>query len=273
MADFVFPTDPVEPDNNLDPPFLILFSHPGRGKTKAVSMLPNNLLIDLENRSKGVGGLKLAANNWKELKQIMVEFKKQQVMYDFVTLDSATALFDIVLELAGERYRLTLRGSRLDEQEVNKEGKKVDKPGKHNILDLPNGAGYPIFRKAYKDVINKLSFYARQGIILTGHIKEKFIKQDVSALDPNMIDIPGKLGTIIMSSANAIGFAYRNKNKFMVTFASDDIVVKADVPHLRSEPIVLTEYNPTKNTFQSHWDLIYPSYFKQLQEGINGTKT
>ena len=53
-----------------NPKFSIIFSKPKAGKTTALSLLPNNLIIDLENGSDFVGGMKIKANNTSDLSEI-----------------------------------------------------------------------------------------------------------------------------------------------------------------------------------------------------------
>lgn len=70
----------------------------------------------------------MKASNYGELFQIAQELKKNPGQFDFVALDTITALEDMVLPYANKLYRETPMGINFDPSA--------------NILKLPNGAGY-----------------------------------------------------------------------------------------------------------------------------------
>lgn len=132
-----FPTKPKQPLTQ-DPRTMILFSKPKMGKTSAVSMLPNNLIVDLEEGSDHVGGLVVKANSFAELSNILSEMKKQKITYPYITLDTTTALEEMSNTLAVKLYQNTPMGKSFGK--IQKDGKLVDDPNA-DVKKLPNGAG------------------------------------------------------------------------------------------------------------------------------------
>ena len=111
-----------------NPKNLIIFGLPKVGKTTILAKLPKCLIIDLENGTDYVEAFSMKASNYGELFQIAQELKKNPGQFDFVALDTITALEDMVLPYANKLYRETPMGINFDPSA--------------NILKLPNGAGY-----------------------------------------------------------------------------------------------------------------------------------
>lgn len=124
----------------INPKKIVIFSKPKTGKSTAISMLPNCLLIDLEDGSNFVDALKinvldLAKKNnvsvIETLKQVIDQIKeankqKGDYVYKYGAIDTVSALEEIVLPLAGNLYKGTSMGR-------NWQG--------NDVRDLPNGAG------------------------------------------------------------------------------------------------------------------------------------
>lgn len=258
----VFPKKTIAP-KQYDPWFTVIFSHPGKGKTTALSLLPNNLILDMQHGAPEIGGLYIDTSSYKKLLNIKKELAAQNLMYDFITLDTATELEEFSETLALKLYQDTSMGKNW--------GKPNPKTGKipadqNNIKKLPQGGGYGYIREAFQKIIKGFEPYVRYGIILLGHMKDKLINDTTKSLDAAKLDLTGKLGRIICSKANAVGYIFRDENKTMITFDSEDLIIKTRCQHLRNKNVTLIEYDPDTKTFTHHWDLIYPNYFKQLKE-------
>ena len=258
----VFPKEAIAP-MEADPRFMVLFGHPGKGKTTALSLLPNNLILDMQHGAPEIGGLYVDASSYQKLLNIKKELVVQNVMYDFITLDTATELEEFSEALALRLYQDTPMGKNW--------GKPNPKTGKipadqNNIKKLPQGAGYAYIREAFQKIIKGFEPFARYGIILLGHMKDKLINDTSTSLDAAKLDLTGKLGRIICSKANAVGYIYREGNKTMVTFDSEDLIIKTRCKHLREKAITLVEYDKETKEFKHNWDLVYPNYFKQLNK-------
>lgn len=111
-----------------NPKNLIIFGLPKCGKTTALSFLPKALHIDLEDGTDYVEAYSVKADSYLKLFEIAKALKENPGRFDFVILDTITALEDIVLPYANKLYRDTPMG--------------VNFSPDANILKLPNGAGY-----------------------------------------------------------------------------------------------------------------------------------
>lgn len=252
-----FPTKPKQPLTQ-DPRTMILFSKPKSGKTSAVSMLPNNLIVDLEEGSDHVGGLVVKANNFAELSNILSEMKKQKITYPYITLDTTTALEEMSNTLAIRNYQNTPMGKSFGK--IQKDGKLVDDPNA-DIKKLSQGGGYLYLREAFQQIVNSFRPHATKCLILLGHVNDKMIEKDGKEIASMELDLTGKLARIMCSKVDAIGLVYREKDKVYVNFdGGGDSVVEARAEHLAGQKILLTEKVDGK--IVAHWD----SIFKELNK-------
>ena len=192
----VLPTKKVKADR-INPKRLIIYSKPKTGKTSAFAGLEGNLIIDLENGADYVEAIKVKANNLQELKEIGKAIKEANYPYKYVTIDTVTALEDMVMPLAINLYKQTPMGK-------NYSG--------DSILTLPNGAGYLYVRQAFFQVLDFIDTLAPQ-IILSGHIKDKQVDDKGEMVMSANIDLTGKIKSLICANADAIGYMFRKVNK------------------------------------------------------------
>lgn len=232
-----------------NPNFMILFSKPKAGKTTALAALENNLIIDIENGSDFVSGLKVKANTVKELSEVaklLKEKKDEGFQYKYITLDTATALEDLVNDLAIKLYKETPMGKNYG-----------TKPGENNIKMLPNGAGYLYIREAFEKVINMFKQFPSECLILLGHVNDKLINRDGEEISEMQLDLTGKLARIMYSRADAVGFLYRKGNKCFINFnGGGDMLVEARASHLRGKEILISEQLEDKS-MKFNWDEIF----------------
>ena len=128
----------------------IIYSLPKMGKTTALSQLEDCLIVDLEEGSNFVDALKVKASNLTELGELINALKSKKAElgrnpYKFIALDTATALEEIVLDLAAKKYRALPIGK-------NWQG---DGKGNYDVRTLPNGAGYLYLRLAFQQVVDE----------------------------------------------------------------------------------------------------------------------
>jgi hypothetical protein len=236
----VLPTKKVGPQR-VNPKRLIIYSKPKTGKTSAFAGLDENLIIDLENGSDYVEALKIQVNSLQELLDAGKAIKAAGNPYKFVTIDTVTALEDMVGPLAIKLYRQTSMGKNYDGD---------------NILSLPNGAGYLYLRQAFFQVLDFIDTLAPH-IILAGHIKDKQVDDKGEMVLAANIDLTGKIKSLICANADAIGYMYRKGNKTILSFkTSEEVTCGARPEHLRNEEIVVSEMND-KGELEFHWDKIY----------------
>ena len=230
-----------------NPKNLIIFGLPKVGKTTILSKLPKCLIIDLENGTDYVESFSIKANNYGQLFQIAQELKKNPGQFDFVAIDTITALGYIVLPYANKLYRETPMGINFDPQS--------------HILKLPNGAGYLYVREAMQNVINWFEKVV-PNVILVGHVKEKSFNEQGTELNVKDLDVTGKLGRILSASSDAICYIYRDieTGELLGNFGEDNSVLTgARMPHLSGKTIVLSKKDKETGEVIAFWKNIYPS--------------
>jgi hypothetical protein len=236
----VLPTKKVSA-TRVNPKRLIIYSKPKTGKTTAFAGLEDNLIIDLENGTDYVDALKVKANNLKELLAIGKQVIEAGKPYKFITIDTVTALEEMVMPLAVKKYKATSMGKNFDGD---------------NVITLPNGAGYLYVREAFFDVLNYVDTLA-DHIILSGHIKDKQVDDKGEMVMSANIDLTGKIKSLICANADAIGYMFRKGNQVFLSFkTNEETTCGARPEHLRNAEIVISEAND-KGEIVTHWDEIY----------------
>lgn len=131
--DIVLPKTKIEAETQ-DPKYLILYGAPKIGKTTLLAELPNNLIIDLEKGSTYISALKIQVSNVSELSQLCKAIIEAGKPYDYITLDTITALEEMAKPLAAQLYKATPMGKNFT-------------GGGEDILNLAQGAGqtWPFF--------------------------------------------------------------------------------------------------------------------------------
>jgi hypothetical protein len=236
----VLPTSKVKAERQ-NPKRMIIYSKPKTGKTTAYAGLENNLILDLENGSDYVEALKVKINSLQELLDAGKAIKAAGNPYKVVTIDTVTALEEMIQPLAVKLYRGTSMGKNYDGD---------------NVTSLPNGAGYLYIRQAFFQVLDFIDTLAPH-IILSGHIKDKVVDDKGEMVMSANIDLTGKIKSLICANADAIGYMYRKGNKTILSFkTNEEVTCGARPEHLRNEEIVVTEMNE-KGELEFHWDKIY----------------
>jgi hypothetical protein len=246
----------VSGPSKKNPSKLIIFSSPKSGKTEALSRLENNLILDLENGSGFVSGLKI--NVLEEatkqgikpiiaLKQIIdtitdANTEKKGYVYKYISIDTVSALEDFYApDLALKLYRNTPIGR-------NFQG--------DNVLELPQGAGYYWLRLAMNMILDELEALC-ETLIISGHTKDKLAEFNGKEVNQRGLDLVGKMPAILCSKSDAICYLYRKDNQTIANFkTAETLSVGARPEHLKNQEIVLLEMNE-KGEFISHWDKIF----------------
>ena len=195
-----------------NPSTLLMYGPPKIGKTTMLSRLDKCLIIDTESGSNMIEGHILNANNRKELIEILKQAREGHE-FKYIAIDT----IDKVVQWAEEAV--------CQENSVQA------------LADLPFGKGWGLARDkvmntihAFKDVCDHL--------IIVGHRKTaKAVVEGQATVEPESLDITGRLKNMIMSDSDAIGYVFRDENeKLMISFKSDDALEAGSrSPHLRGK--------------------------------------
>ena len=239
-----------------NPRTMIIYSQPKMGKTTALAQLDDCLILDIENGSEYVDALKInvkkEAKEQKKLpivvlKNIMNKIKaaneeKDGYIYTRIALDTVSTLEEIAIPLANKMYKNTPMGR-------NWEGKSV--------LTLPQGAGYYYLREALNSIINDLSELC-ETLILLGHVKDKLVEREGKEMNERGISLTGKTGPILCAQVDAIAYFYRDEFEGRLNFKpSESLLSGTRIKHLRNKDILLSKYDPDKDTVTSNWTQVF----------------
>ena len=195
-----------------NPSTLLMYGPPKIGKTTMLSSLDKCLIIDTESGSNMIEGHILNANNRKELIDILKQAREGHE-FKYIAIDT----IDKVVQWA--------------------EAAVCEENSVQALADLPFGKGWGLARDkvmntihAFKDVCDHL--------IIVGHRKTaKAVIEGQATVEPESLDITGRLKNMIMSDSDAIGYVFRDENeKLMISFKSDDALEAGSrSPHLRGK--------------------------------------
>jgi hypothetical protein len=103
---FVLPTTKIKAEL-VNPKRIVIYSKPKTGKTSAYAGLDDNLIIDLENGTDYVDAMKIKVSSLQELLDAGKAIKAAGKPYKYVTIDTVTALEDMIMPLAVKLYKTT----------------------------------------------------------------------------------------------------------------------------------------------------------------------
>ena len=195
----------------VNPKILLLYGPPKVGKTTVLSQLNDCLVIDTEEGSHMLEGYFHGVDN----KERLLEFYKDASEghdYKVFALDT----IDKVVEWTTKEV--------VSECQVD------------DIADLPYGKGYGMVRERTMNNIRKLQSLCPQTIIV-GHRKTAAAVDNSTAVDPETLDLSGKLRNQIMAQSDAIGYMFRDdEDKLMVSFkAAHAVEAGSRCEHLKGK--------------------------------------
>jgi hypothetical protein len=226
-----------------NPKRMVIYSKPKAGKTSALALLDNCLILDFENGSDYVEALKLKVDSLATLKAVGQEIVKANKPYKYIAVDTVTALEEMCLSYAKTLYMETAMGKNF---------------AGDSVLKLPNGAGYLYLREAFFKILDYIETLVPEdgSLILLGHLKDKMLEtngKEVSAVD---LDLSGKIKSIVCAKADAIGLLSRKADKVTLNFkTSEEVTCGARPDHLKNQEITLTEM--VDGQLVGHWDKVY----------------
>ena len=226
-----------------NPKRLVIYSKPKAGKTSALALLDDCLLLDFEKGSDYVDAMKLKIDSLQGLKEVGAEIVKAGKPYKYIAVDTVTALEELCLGYAKILYMDTPMGKSFTGD---------------NVLKLPNGAGYLYLREAFFKILDYIETLVPEdgSVILLGHLKDKNIDiagKEVAAVD---LDLTGKIKSLVCAKADAIGLLSRKGNQVILNFkTSDEITCGARPDHLKNQEIILTE--SIDGNLVASWDKVF----------------
>jgi hypothetical protein len=196
---------------------MLLYGAPKVGKTTALSQLDNCLIIDTEQGANMLDGYIEQVNTREDLIMLLKQAQEGHD-YKYVALDT----IDKVAEWAEE--------SVCREETVNA------------IQDLAYGKGFGMVREKVLNTI-KVMKQIFPHVIIIGHRKwARAIVDSKAIVEPESLDLTGKLKNMLMADCDAIGYVYRDDEKgdLMVSFkANEALEAGSRSPHLRGKEIKL----------------------------------
>jgi hypothetical protein len=186
--------------------------------------------------------MRVKIHNIRELKEYGEKIKEANYPYNYIVIDTVTALEEICLPYALDLYKQTPMGKTFSGD---------------NVLSLPNGAGYYYLREAFSKALTYIESLSPNLIIL-GHLLDKVIEVKGKEVNASDIDLTGKLKRITCQDSDAIGYLYRDGNNTMLNFnASDTITCGARPAHLKGQNILLATSNDQGEIVETYWNKIF----------------
>lgn len=232
----------------------ILFGLPKIGKT---SLCANDytLIISFEPNAH-VEGYKIDVSEHikhpdkhiqiiKSLNSLMDELKND-TKFKYIAIDNLSSILPLAKTVGESIYSKTLLGSNWFSENKQKYG---------DLLNLPKGAGYDYLKQGYiklKEMFNK----SGKPIIWLGHIKDKYVEDNVNTVSFMEVDIPGSISRVMSKDADIIGHLFRvGNNHLVVSFKNNrNVLTGSNIPELANNEYVISEKKD--NTIISYLDEI-----------------
>jgi len=204
-----------------NPKTMLLYGAPKVGKTTALSQLNDCLIIDTEGGANMIEGYVETVNNRQDLIKLLKEAKEGHE-FKYVALDT------------------------IDKIAVWAEKAVCEEESVSAVQDLAFGKGFAMVREKVLNTVNILKEIFPHVIII-GHRKwARAVVDSKAIVEPESLDLTGKLKNMLMADCDAIGYVYRDdeKEKLMVSFqANEALEAGSRSPHLRGKEIELTWNN------------------------------
>ena len=198
-----------------NPKSLLLYGAPKVGKTTALSQLDNCLIIDTEGGANMIEGYIESVNNREELIKVLQEAQDGHD-YNYVAIDTI------------DKIATWAENAVCAEENVSA------------VQDLAFGKGFGMVREKVLNTV-KILKEIFPHVIIIGHRKwARAVVDSKAIVEPESLDLTGKLKNMLMADCDAIGYVYRDedKDKLMVSFkANEALEAGSRSPHLRGKDI------------------------------------
>ncbi len=206
-----------------NPKTLLLYGAPKVGKTTALSQLDDCLILDTEGGANMIEGYVESVNNREELIKVLKEAQDGHE-YKYVAIDTI------------DKIATWAENAVCAEENVSA------------VQDLAFGKGFGMVREKVLNTV-KILKEIFPHVIIIGHRKwARAVVDSKAIVEPESLDLTGKLKNMLMADCDAIGYVYRDEEKgnLMVTFQSNDALEAGSrSPHLKGKELELK------------WNLIY----------------
>jgi hypothetical protein len=256
------PTEKTKPKLN-DPRILLMYSVPKCGKTVAVSLLPNCLIIDLEEPAgtEFVECFNIRVKNFLELQEVWSLLKKNNP-YKYVVIDSITRLEKFAEDRATQDYKQSNMGK-------NFTG--------NTVLELTSSEGYSPGYRWLREAFNRyISAFSRvaPNLILIGHVRETQINKDSKVVSSKDLDLYGKSRQYVCANSDAIAYVYRdlvNDKILRMNFrTNENVVCGSRCEHLKGQDIEVLKFDNSKENkdklvlVENNWNKVYTELNNEL---------
>ena len=205
---------------SLNPKITLLYGAPKVGKSTMLSQLQDCLIIDTE---QGANMLDAYVYNVDTREELLAFYKEAaEHKYKYFALDTVDKLVEWIEQSILKEYEI------------------------ESINDLPYGKGFGLVRTKVINHLKKLASLV-DHLIVIGHRKTATAIDNSNAVEPESLDISGKLKNMIMAQCDAIGYVHRDEEEnLMVSFKSGKALEAGSrCDHLRGQVIPFD------------WDLIF----------------
>tara|TARA_R100001594_G_scaffold139206_1_gene183412 strand:- start:771 stop:1442 length:672 start_codon:yes stop_codon:yes gene_type:complete len=184
----------------VNPGLLLLYGSKKSGKTTMLGQLDDCLVIDTENGSDYITGDVAIANNLDDIREIAKEAAGPENKYKYIAIDTINPVIEWletpVLLQYGAKYKDTY----------------------NSIGEIPHFAGWGEHRKNVQKFISAFRKIC-DCLIIIGHNKAATAANGI--VEPETFDAQGKLKSLIMAQADAIGYVHRDDEDVLkVSFKS-----------------------------------------------------
>jgi hypothetical protein len=255
----------VRPPKSVNPNMSIIYGVPKSAKTTICSMLPNHLILELENGGANyITGRIQEINKASEFNEVLAKIRDSETkVCDFLIVDSGSKMDDWSEIVGTYNYMNKSQGKKFNREGEIPTGVKIlhTDPRFETVHSLGEGYGYQHSRQVMIDWYDKLAELITLGkvmyIIILAHVKDKSIEsKNGDTVEHLEINLTGKVKSIYSSRVDAVGHLKRVNNKCYLNFAGDEKVISGGrCSHLNGE-ILISEKLPD-GTIKAYWDKIY----------------
>jgi hypothetical protein len=181
-------------------------------------------------------------DSFQTLKETLKAIKEAKCPYDFIAIDTVTALIDMLKAVALVQYKASEQGKK--QQDLT------------DILQAPFGAGYSTLVDVFDKTITMIQSVTKH-VIIAGHIKISASEGGDADTLVKSLDAVGQVKRFVARSSDAIAVLERDENSNLVfNFVTDTAECGARIQHLANNKIIVAE-RQEDGSFVSRWDRIY----------------